>query len=68
VDGRLLVTWCDYCCLYEWCSCFTIQELMPWLPVLYALCCARIYELYSDYVLKNPFYEVEQVRCPAVMM
>jgi hypothetical protein len=21
----------------------------------------RIYELYSDYVLKNPFYEVEQV-------
>ncbi|KAG1659336.1 hypothetical protein FOA52_008390 [Chlamydomonas sp. UWO 241] len=22
---------------------------------------ARIYELYSDYVLKNPFYEVEQV-------
>lgn len=22
----------------------------------------RIYELYSDYVLKNPFYEVEQVR------
>jgi hypothetical protein len=28
----------------------------------------RIYELYSDYVLKNPFYEVEQVRCPAVLM
>lgn len=24
-----------------------------------ALC--RIYELYSDFVLKNPFYEVEQV-------
>jgi hypothetical protein len=23
---------------------------------------ARIYELYSDFVMKNPFYEVEQVR------
>ena len=23
----------------------------------------RIYEVYSDYVLKNPFYEVEQVGC-----
>lgn len=22
----------------------------------------RIYEVYADYVLKNPFYEVEQVR------
>jgi trafficking protein particle complex subunit 4 len=28
------------------------------LPGLFA---CRIYELYSDYVLKNPFYEVEQV-------
>lgn len=25
----------------------------------YALC--RVYELYSDFVMKNPFYEVEQV-------
>jgi hypothetical protein len=40
-------------------------------PVLFCvmLCCAvlchamlcSIYELYSDFVMKNPFYEVEQV-------
>jgi len=29
--------------------------------------CRRIYEVYSDYVLKNPFYEVEQVGWGACM-
>ncbi len=24
-------------------------------------CACRLYELYCDYVLKNPFYEIEQV-------
>ncbi len=29
---------------------------MPALPP-----CRRVYELYSDFVMKNPFYETEQV-------
>jgi hypothetical protein len=37
---------------------------VPTHPTPHLLCTQytrRIYELYSDYVLKNPFYEVEQV-------
>lgn len=25
--------------------------------------CGRVYELYGDYVMKNPFHEMDQVRC-----
>jgi hypothetical protein len=31
------------------------------LLLLLLLLLRRIYELYSDFVMKNPFYEVEQV-------
>lgn len=34
-----------------------VEPQCPQVPALLS----RIYELYSDYVMKNPFYEVEQV-------
>lgn len=34
-----------------------VEPQCPQVPALLG----RIYELYSDYVMKNPFYEVEQV-------
>uniref|UniRef100_A0A6S8MUJ1 Trafficking protein particle complex subunit n=1 Tax=Dunaliella tertiolecta TaxID=3047 RepID=A0A6S8MUJ1_DUNTE len=34
-----------------------VEPNTPYVPALLR----RIYEVYSDYVLKNPFYEVEQV-------
>ena len=34
-----------------------VEPRCPQVPALLA----RIYELYADYVLKNPFYEAEQV-------
>ncbi|KAF5836619.1 component of TRAPP complex [Dunaliella salina] len=34
-----------------------VEPNTPYVPALLQ----RIYEVYSDYVLKNPFYEVEQV-------
>jgi hypothetical protein len=36
--------------------------LLLLLLLLVRLLLCRIYELYSDFVMKNPFYEVEQVR------
>lgn len=35
-----------------------VEPQCPQVPVLLG----RIYELYSDYVLKNPFYEIDQVK------
>jgi hypothetical protein len=45
-------------------TCMTAQP--PLLHAAAATC--RIYELYSDFVMKNPFYEVEQVRSWAQYM
>eukprot|EP00798_Chlamydomonas_sp_ICE-L_P028706 gene28706-31872_t len=34
-----------------------VEPRAPYIPTILQ----RIYELYTDYVLKNPFYETEQV-------
>lgn len=45
--------------LQDWLACASVA-----VKVSQSTAACRIYDLYTDYVLKNPFYEVEMpVRC-----